>query len=59
MKSIRRKIVSLINLGSNKVYVVSLTIFFIFLKLSKLNIIFENKKKKEKKMQITKISSIL
>ena len=34
MESIRRKIVSLINLGSNKAYVVSLIIFFFnFLKL--------------------------
>ena len=33
MESIRRKIVSLINLGSNKVCVVSLTNFFNFLKL--------------------------
>ena len=33
MESIRRKIVSLINLGSNKVCVVSLTIFFLFYKL--------------------------
>ena len=33
MESIRRKIVSLISLGSNKVCVVSLTIFYNFLKL--------------------------
>ena len=34
MESIRRKIVSLENVGSNKVCVVSLTNFFNFLKLS-------------------------
>ena len=33
MESIRRKFVSLINLGSNKVCVVSLTIFFNYFKL--------------------------
>ena len=49
MESIRRKIVIKINLGSNKVFVVSLTKFFNFLKLCKLNIIFEKKINKIKK----------
>ena len=49
MESIRIKIVSLINLGSNKVCVVSLTNFYNFLKLCLLNIIF--KKKIIKKMK--------
>ena len=48
MESIRRKIVNLINLGSNKVCVVSLT-FFYFLKLCLLKsyskkIILKNEK---------------
>ena len=43
MESITRKIVNKIILRSNKVCVVSLTIFFYFLKLSLLNIIFEKK----------------
>ena len=45
MESIRRKIVSLINLGSNKVCVVSLTNFKIFLNYVNLNIFEKNLKK--------------
>ena len=49
MESIRRKIVSLINLGSNKVCVVSLTNFFLnFLKLCLLKSFSKKKKKKMK-----------
>ena len=48
MESITRKIVSLINLGSNKFCVASLTKFYNFLKLCSLNIIFEKKIKNEK-----------
>ena len=59
MESIRRKFVSLISLGSNKVCVVSLTIFFIFLYYAYLNL-FRKKNNLEKlKMLMTKISSIL
>ena len=36
MESIRRKIVSIINTGSNKVYVVNLTKFYNFLNLCEL-----------------------
>ena len=43
MESIRRKIVSLINSGSNKVCVVSLTKFYNFLKLYYCQIRIENK----------------
>ena len=49
MESIRRKIVSLINLGSNKVCVVSLTIFFYFLKLR--NLISFSREKNLKKIK--------
>ena len=49
MESIRRKIVSLINLGSNKVCVVSLTNFFlIFLNYVYLNLFRKNNFKKMK-----------
>ena len=47
MESIRRKIVSLISLGSNKVCVVSLTIFFIFLNYVYLNLFRKNNLKNE------------
>ena len=59
MESIRRKIVSLISLGSNKVCVVSLTIFFNFLKLCLLKSLSKKNYFKKWKMLITKISSIL
>ena len=59
MESIKEKIVNIINLGSNKVCVVSLTNFINFLILSLLNIIFERKNFKKMKMQMTEISSIL
>ena len=52
MESIRRKIVSLINSGSNKVCIASLAKFYNFLKLCYL-------KSFSKKMLMTKISSIL
>ena len=58
MESIRRKIVSLISLGSNKVCVVSLTIFFYFLKLCLLKS-FSKKNLKKMIMLMTEISSIL
>ena len=58
MKSIRRKIVSLINLGSNKVCVVSLTKIFIFFNYVNLNRFLKNNLNKWK-MQMTKISLIL
>ena len=49
MESIRRKIVSLINLGSNKVCVVSLTNFFlILLNYVYLNLFRKNNLKKMK-----------
>ena len=48
MESIRRKIVSLINLGSHKFCVVSLTIFLIFLNYVYLNLF---RKKNFKKMK--------
>ena len=44
MESIRRKIVSLISFGSNKVCVVSLTIFLIFLNYANLNFFEKNNK---------------
>ena len=45
MESITRKIGSLINLGSNKVCVVSLIIFLIFLNYVYLNLFRKNNKK--------------
>ena len=42
MESIRIKIVNLINLGSNKAYVVSLTIFLISLNYVYLNLFRKN-----------------
>ena len=48
MESITRKIVNLISLGSNKVCVVSLTIFFNFLKLCLLKSLSKKKIKKMK-----------
>ena len=48
MESIRRKFVSLISLGSNKVCVVSLTIFLIFLNYVYLNFFRKNNLKNEK-----------
>ena len=45
MESIRRKIVSFINLGSNKVCVVSLTNFLIFLNYVYLNLFLKKIKK--------------
>ena len=48
MESIRIKIVSLISLGSNKVCVVSLTIFYNFLKLCLLKSFSKKKLKKRK-----------
>ena len=57
MESIRRKIASLISLGSSKVCVVSLTNFFNFLKLFLLKS-FSKKIIKKWKMLMTKISSI-
>ena len=47
MESIRRKIVNLISFGSNKVCVVSLTIFLIFLNYANINLF----RKKIKKMK--------
>ena len=44
MESISRKTVSFINSGSNKVYVVSLTKFIIFLNYVNLNHFLKNKK---------------
>ena len=50
MESIRRKIVSLINLGSNKVWVVRLTKFYILLNYVNLNHF-------QKKIKIKKINA--
>ena len=49
MELIRRKIVNLINLGSNKVCVVSLTNFFNFLKLCLLKFFSKKIIKKNEK----------
>ena len=51
MESIRRKIVSLINSGSNKVCVASLTKFYNFLKLVNLISFLREKIKKNKKVK--------
>ena len=48
MESVRRKIGSLINLGSNKVSVVRLTTFYNFLKLCLLKSFSKNNFKKMK-----------
>ena len=58
MESVRRKIGSLINLGSNKVSVVRFATFYNFLKLCLLKSFSKNNLKKWK-MLMTEISSIL
>ena len=55
MESVRRKIGSLINLGSNKVSVVRLTTFYNFLKLCLLKSFSKNNLKKWKMLMTKKI----